>query len=62
MDVLKDMKEKAEEQFDSLRKAEVNARAVTKSGIAEALSTDTELKKNLCRKLMNSLAVIASSC
>merc|ERR1712014_276500 len=38
----------------------MNAKAMTKGGIAEALSTDTELKKNLCGKILNSLAEIAT--
>merc|ERR1712187_151468 len=37
-----------------------NAKAMTKGGIAEALSTDTELKKSLCGKILNSLAEIAA--
>merc|ERR1712156_360859 len=38
----------------------MNAKAMTKGGIAEALSADTELKKNLCGKILNSLAEIAT--
>merc|ERR1712207_68797 len=38
----------------------MNAKAMTKGGIAEALSTDTELKKNLCGKILNSLAEVAT--
>merc|ERR1711870_179054 len=38
----------------------MNAMAMTKGAIAEALSTSTEIKKSLCGKLINSLAEIAT--
>merc|ERR1712050_528096 len=38
----------------------MNAKAMTKGAIADALSTSTEVKKNLCGKIMNSLAEIAT--
>merc|ERR1711877_107258 len=38
----------------------MNAKAMTKTGIAEVLSADTELKKSLCGKILNSIAEIAT--
>ena len=38
----------------------MNAKSMTKGAIAEALSTDTEIKKSLCGKIINSLAEIAT--
>merc|ERR1712056_98552 len=38
----------------------MNAMSMTKGAIAEALSTDTEIKKSLCGKIINSLAEIAT--
>merc|ERR1712060_975108 len=39
----------------------MNAKAMTKGAIAEALSTSTELKKSLCGKILNGLADIATA-
>merc|ERR1712070_209392 len=36
------------------------SKAMTKGGLAEALSTETELKKSECMKVVNSLADIAT--
>merc|ERR1711979_177293 len=38
----------------------MNAKAMTKGAIADALSTSTEVKKSLCGQIMNSLAEIAT--
>merc|ERR1712038_1407879 len=38
----------------------MNAKAMTKGGIAEALSTSTETKKSVCGQILNSLAEIAT--
>merc|ERR1711920_654225 len=38
----------------------MNAKAMTKGGIAEALSTSTEMKKSMCGQILNSLAEIAT--
>ena len=36
----------------------MNAKAMTEDGIAEALSTSTEMKKSVCGQILNSLAEI----
>ena len=36
----------------------MNAKAMTEDGIAEALSTSAEIKKSVCRQILNSLALI----
>jgi len=38
----------------------MNAKAMTKGAIAEALSTSTETKKSLCGQILNSLAEIVT--
>ena len=38
----------------------INAKAMTEDGIAEALSTSTEMKKSVCGQILNSLAEIAT--
>merc|ERR1711879_830887 len=38
----------------------MNAKAMTKGAIAEALSTSTETKKSVCGQILNSLAEIAT--
>ena len=38
----------------------MNAKAMTEDGIAEALSTSTEMKKSVCGQILNSLAEIAT--
>merc|ERR1711879_475575 len=38
----------------------MNAKSMTKGGIAEALSTSTEMKKSVCGQILNSLAEIAT--
>ena len=38
----------------------MNAKAMTKGGIAEALSTSTEMNKSVCGQILNSLAEIAT--
>merc|ERR1712174_36381 len=38
----------------------MNAKAMTKGGIAEALSTSTEMKKSVCGQILDSLAEIAT--
>ena len=38
----------------------MNAKSMTKGGIAEALSTSTETKKSVCGQILNSLAEIAT--
>merc|ERR1712061_718715 len=37
-----------------------NAKPLTKSAIAEALATESELKKSLCSKILNTLAEVAA--
>ena len=39
----------------------MNAKSMTKGGIAEALSTSTETKKSVCGQILNSLAEIATN-
>merc|ERR1711972_283165 len=38
----------------------MNAKAMTKGAIAEALATECELKKSVCAKMINSLAEVAT--
>merc|ERR1712125_165481 len=38
----------------------MNAKSMTKGGIAEALSASTETKKSVCGQILNSLAEIAT--
>merc|ERR1712061_104800 len=38
----------------------MNAKAMTKGAIAEALATECELKKSVCSKMINSLAEVAT--
>merc|ERR1712032_1615880 len=47
-------------QFPMAPMKAMNAKAMTKGGIAEALSTSTEMKKSVCGQILNSLAEIAT--
>merc|ERR1711904_456354 len=43
-----------------MKAMKAGAKAMTKGGLAEALATETEIKKSECMKIVNSLAGIAA--
>merc|ERR1719408_86595 len=43
-----------------MKAAKKGAKAITKSGLAEALAAETELKRSDCMKVLNSLGGIAT--